>query len=171
MESPEKGEYDAQQIEAKWRHVWAETAVYRTPAEPHGRTTYCLEFFPYPSGEGLSVGHGRNYVPTDVYARYRRMQGDAVLHPMGWDAFGLPAENAALKRGIHPAQWVRRNVAVMKKQKKPTSGYVISRTRMVVTGIAILRADLTIWPKILTIVHMSRSESGAIIWLLAKKVS
>ncbi len=109
--------YDPRQIEARWRRRWAKEATYRTPEpEPRSRgdgrgdhrTYYCLDFFPYPSGAGLSVGHGRNYVPSDVLARYHRMRGEAVLHPMGWDAFGLPAENEAIKQGIHPAESTRR---------------------------------------------------------------
>jgi leucyl-tRNA synthetase len=116
MDQAQGSEYNAQQIEAKWRQVWAETAIYRTPHNPQGSTFYCLEFFPYPSGAGLSVGHGRNYVPTDVFSRYRRMRGDAVLHPMGWDAFGLPAENEAIKRGVHPRETTRRYAANYRRQ-------------------------------------------------------
>jgi leucyl-tRNA synthetase len=122
--------YDPQAIEARWQRRWAETGIYRTPdpttqppdpslhsGQAHPTTTfYCLDFFPYPSGEGLSVGHGRNYVPTDVISRYHRMQGDAVLHPMGWDAFGLPAENAAIKKGIHPRQTTARYAANYRRQ-------------------------------------------------------
>jgi leucyl-tRNA synthetase len=96
--------YRPQFIEAKWQRRWTETGLDRTP-DPQGRKTfYCLDFFPYPSGYGLSVGHGRNYVPTDVISRYRRMRGDAVLHPMGWDAFGLPAENVAIAQNVHPRE-------------------------------------------------------------------
>lgn len=96
--------YNHHAIEAKWRQHWSETDLYNTPTaeENPGQTFYCLDFFPYPSGAGLSVGHGRNYIPTDIISRYHRMQGHAVMHPMGWDAFGLPAENEAIKRGIHP---------------------------------------------------------------------
>jgi leucyl-tRNA synthetase len=110
---------DPAAIEDKWRQHWAETGLYRTPTmEPDSgrRKFYCLDFFPYPSGNGLSVGHGRNYVPSDVIARYHRMRGDAVLHPMGWDAFGLPAENEAIKRGIAPQETTRRYAANYRRQ-------------------------------------------------------
>ena len=103
-------------IEPKWQKRWAATQLYRTPA-PDGRPTfYCLDFFPYPSGAGLSVGHCRNYVPTDVISRYHRMQGSAVLHPMGWDAFGLPAENEAMDKEIHPRESTRRYAANYRRQ-------------------------------------------------------
>ncbi len=91
------------EIDPKWRQRWAAQDLYRTP-EPSDRPTfYCLDFFPYPSGDGISVGHLRNYVPDDVVARVMRMRGCDVLHPMGWDAFGLPTENAAIETGRHPA--------------------------------------------------------------------
>ncbi len=115
-------EYNPQAVEARWQQRWAETAIYRTsgPADydppDYPAKFYCLEFFPYPSGAGLSVGHGRNYVPTDVISRYRRMRGDAVLHPMGWDAFGLPAENEAIKRGVHPRETTTRYAANYRRQ-------------------------------------------------------
>ncbi len=96
--------YDYESIESRWRDRWMRDESAGTPVPVEGQQTfYCLDFFPYPSGAGLSVGHGRNYVPSDVISRYHRMRGDAVLHPMGWDAFGLPAENEAIARGTHPA--------------------------------------------------------------------
>ncbi len=108
--------YKARKIEVKWQRRWAETGLYRTPS-PQGRQTYyCLDFFPYPSGSGLSVGHGRNYIPTDVISRYHRMQGDAVLHPTGWDAFGLPAENVAISDGVHPREITRRFSKTYRRQ-------------------------------------------------------
>jgi leucyl-tRNA synthetase len=109
-------EYNPQAIEARWQQRWAETRVYRTPQNPRAPTFYCLDFFPYPSGAGLSVGHGRNYVPSDVISRYYRMKGNAVLHPMGWDAFGLPAENEAIKKGIHPRETTARYAANYRRQ-------------------------------------------------------
>ncbi len=108
--------YHPHDIEAKWQRQWAEDALYRTPEENDRPTFYCLDFFPYPSGAGLSVGHCRNYVPTDVISRYQRMKGYAVLHPMGWDAFGLPAENEAINQGIHPRASTRRYAANYKRQ-------------------------------------------------------
>jgi len=108
--------YDPHAIEAKWQRRWADASLYRTP-EADGRPTfYCLDFFPYPSGAGLSVGHCRNYVPTDVISRYHRMKGCAVLHPMGWDAFGLPAENEAIDKGVHPRDSTARYAANYKRQ-------------------------------------------------------
>jgi len=108
--------YAPQAIEASWQERWTETGIYLTPKPRDRQTFYCLDFFPYPSGDGLSVGHGRNYVPTDVISRYHRMRGDAVLHPMGWDAFGLPAENEAIKRGTHPRQTTTRYAANYRRQ-------------------------------------------------------
>lgn len=95
-------EFDPVAIDAKWRRRWATQQLYRTP-DPSARPTfYCLDFFPYPSGDGISVGHLRNYIPSDVVARVMRMRGYDVLRPMGWDAFGLPTENAAIETGRHP---------------------------------------------------------------------
>ena len=103
-------------LEAKWRPRWQAEDLYRTGDDPAKPRTYILDYFPYPSGDGLSVGHCRNYVPTCVSARFARMRGLNVLHPMGWDAFGLPAENYAIAHGVHPAETTRRFAANYKRQ-------------------------------------------------------
>ncbi|MGK7929039.1 MAG: leucine--tRNA ligase [Spirulina sp.] len=109
--------YNAAEIESKWQQTWAEMGIDRTPEDPKKPKFYALSMFPYPSGN-LHMGHVRNYVITDVIARLKRMQGYRVLHPMGWDAFGLPAENAAIDRGIPPSKWTYENIAQMREQLK-----------------------------------------------------
>jgi leucyl-tRNA synthetase len=108
--------YEPKEIEARWQRVWRERDAHRTPDTSDKPKFYCLDFFPYPSGDGLSVGHCRNYVPTDAVSRYKRMRGFNVLHPMGWDAFGLPAENYAIKQGVHPRIATEANIATYKRQ-------------------------------------------------------
>ena len=107
--------YPHAEIEAKWQERWARDGLMRCDLSAQDRKFYCLMMFPYPSGE-LHVGHGRNYVIGDSLARFKMMEGREVLAPMGWDAFGLPAENAAIQRDIHPATWTRDNIARMKQQ-------------------------------------------------------
>ncbi|HXD69076.1 MAG TPA: class I tRNA ligase family protein [Gaiellales bacterium] len=104
-ERPEDG-YDPGAFEAGWQERWRAEGAFRADDRSERPPLYLLEFFPYPSGAGLSVGHCRNYVPADIYCRMKRMQGFEVLHPMGWDAFGQPAENEAIRRGRHPAAMV-----------------------------------------------------------------
>jgi leucyl-tRNA synthetase len=110
--------YDPKKIEPFWRSRCEQTGLYSTPADRGRPKFYLLEMFPYPSGDGLSVGHLHNYVPCDVIGRFKRMTGFNVLHAMGWDAFGLPAENEALLKGLHPKETVPRYAANFKRQLK-----------------------------------------------------
>ncbi|HIV64679.1 MAG TPA: leucine--tRNA ligase [Candidatus Mailhella excrementigallinarum] len=107
--------YDPQSIEEKWQKLWAERRIFACEPDSSRPKYYVLEMFPYPSGN-IHMGHVRNYSIGDVVARFRRMQGYNVLHPMGWDAFGLPAENAAIKHNIHPAKWTYANIDNMRAQ-------------------------------------------------------
>lgn len=109
-------QYDFKQIESKWQAEWAKENLYRADDKTKPNY-YCLEMFPYPSGN-LHMGHVRNYSIGDVIARFKTMHGYNVLHPMGWDSFGLPAENAAIKHGVPPAKWTKENIANMKRQFK-----------------------------------------------------
>lgn len=108
--------YDPQKIEPKWQEMWEKTGIYKN--YERDKKFYALDMFPYPSGAGLHVGHPKGYIATDVVSRYKLLQGFSVLHPMGWDAFGLPAENYAIENKIHPKLAVEKNIATFKKQLK-----------------------------------------------------
>jgi leucyl-tRNA synthetase len=110
--------YNFKDVEKKWQQHWNNHPYGVVDSKNTGKKYYCLDMFPYPSGSGLHVGHWRGYVLSDVYARMKVLQGYNVMHPMGWDAFGLPAENAAIKEGAHPKIATDRNVAIFKKQLK-----------------------------------------------------
>ncbi len=109
--------YDPKTIEAKWQKVWEDSGLFKVREDPGREKYYLLEMFPYPSGK-IHMGHVRNYTIGDVVARYKRMRGFNVLHPMGWDAFGMPAENAAIANNTHPARWTHQNIDNMRAQLK-----------------------------------------------------
>jgi leucyl-tRNA synthetase len=119
--------YDAREIEPKWQRAWDEDGLFRAERDPGRPKYYVLEMFPYPSGR-IHIGHTRNYTMGDVIARYRLACGFNVLHPMGFDAFGMPAENAAIEKGVHPAAWTYQNIATMRAQMQPM-GFSIDWSR------------------------------------------
>ncbi|MBN9142825.1 MULTISPECIES: leucine--tRNA ligase [unclassified Novosphingobium] len=123
--------FDSSVADGKWQRVWDEKQSFRADDKSAKPRSYVLEMFPYPSGR-IHIGHVRNYTMGDVLARYKKMQGFEVLHPMGWDAFGMPAENAAMEKGVHPGGWTRDNIANMKAQLKRL-GFALDWSREIAT--------------------------------------
>src|SRR5262245_33805182 len=172
-------DYLFSEIEPRWQQRWAEARTFEVTEDPARTKFYCLEMLPYPSGD-IHVGHVRNYCITDVVARYKRMRGFNVLHPIGWDALGLPAENAAIKRGVHPEKWTRENIAQMKRQlQRMGFSYPWSREiatcdaeyyqwnqwfflRMLERGIAYRAKSAVNWcPNCKTVLANEQAEGGA----------
>ena len=171
-------DYDFTGIESRWQRRWSEAGTFEVTENPSRPKYYCLEMLPYPSGD-IHVGHVRNYCITDVIARYKRMRGYNVLHPIGWDALGLPAENAAIKRGVHPEKWTRDNIDGMRRQLQRLGfSYPWSREiatcdpeyyrwnqwfflRMLERGIAYRSKAAVNWcPSCLTVLANEQSEGG-----------
>ena len=123
--------FNPAQADARWQAAWDEAESFKAGTREGAPKSYVLEMFPYPSGR-IHIGHVRNYSMGDVLARFRRMQGHDVLHPMGWDAFGMPAENAAMEKGVHPGDWTRANIAAMKAQLKRL-GFALDWSRELAT--------------------------------------
>src|SRR5574339_294428 len=109
-------EYNFSAIEKKWQEYWKEKDAYKVSDDQSKPKYYVLDMFPYPSGAGLHVGHPLGYIASDIYARYKRLQGFNVLHPMGYDSFGLPAEQYAIQTGQHPEKTTRENIARYRDQ-------------------------------------------------------
>ncbi len=170
--------YPVHEIEARWQRVWEERKQFQVTEDPGRPKFYCLEMFPYPSGR-IHMGHVRVYAIGDVLARYKWMRGFNVLHPMGWDAFGLPAENAAIEHGVHPAVWTHENIAYMRSQlRKLGTSYDWSREittcdpdyyrweqlvfiRMFERGLAYRRRSTVNWcPSCQTVLANEQVEAG-----------
>src|SRR5215471_3533704 len=118
MSEPVREGYDPAVIEPKWQRHWEAHKTFRAERHPGRPKKYILDMFPYPSGAGLHVGHPEGYTATDILSRYKRMQGFHVLHPMGWDAFGLPAEQYAVEKNVHPRITTQQNIATFRRQIK-----------------------------------------------------
>ncbi|MBN1880157.1 leucine--tRNA ligase [bacterium] len=180
--------YSFGEIEKRWQAIWAERGVFECHEDEGKQKFYCLEMYPYPSGK-LHMGHVRNYAIGDAIARFKLMNGFSVMHPMGWDAFGLPAENAAIERGIHPAKWTYANIDNMRDQFKRI-GYSFDWSREVATcdpsyyrwcqwlflqmlkkGIAYRKTTDVNWcESCRTVLANEQVESGNVCWRCGKEV-
>ncbi len=113
-----EAKFNFKEIDEKWQKIWAKESLYKAIENSEKKKFYILDMFPYPSAEGLHVGHPKGYIASDIIARKKLMENYSVLHPMGWDAFGLPTENYAIKMKIHPQTATERNIANFRRQMK-----------------------------------------------------
>src|SRR3990172_1431035 len=125
--------YDHRKIEKKWQKFWEDNKTFKAAEDPNKEKYYILDMFPYPSGAGLHVGHVTGYTATDIIARYMRTKGYNVLHPMGWDSFGLPAEQYAIRTGTHPAKTTEENINTYRRQLK-SLGFSYDWSREIATS-------------------------------------
>ena len=166
MSSDRRKPYPFDQIEPKWQAIWDERQLFHAPNpgekgfDPAKPKFYVLDMFPYPSGAGLHVGHPEGYTATDIVARYKRLRGFNVLHPMGWDAFGLPAEQYAIKTGQHPAITTRENVAKFKSQLKRIGFSYDWQREINTTDPTLLQMDAVDFPADLQLLVQSGDKSG-----------
>ena len=166
MSSDRRKPYPFDQIEPKWQAIWDERQLFHAPNpgekgfDPAKPKFYVLDMFPYPSGAGLHVGHPEGYTATDIVARYKRLRGFNVLHPMGWDAFGLPAEQYAIKTGQHPAITTRENVAKFKSQLKRIGFSYDWQREINTTDPTLLQMDAVDFPADLQLLVQPGDESG-----------
>ena len=130
-----KKKYEHQKIEKKWQKYWEENKTFEVKKDSDKSKFYVLDMFPYPSGAGLHVGHVTGYTGTDIISRYMRQKGYNVLHPMGWDSFGLPAEQYAIRTGTHPAITTKKNIETYKRQLK-VLGFSYDWSRELATSAA-----------------------------------
>ena len=136
--------YNFKSIESKWQKFWEENKSFKTSNDKTKQKFYCLEMFPYPSGK-IHMGHVRNYTIGDVLARFKKLQGFNVLHPMGWDSFGMPAENAARQNNLDPKHWTEQNISIMKNQLKKLGLSINGLRAMKLQAILNFQVDLKIF--------------------------
>ena len=133
-------EYNFKEVESKWQKYWTENSIFTVDIDLEKPKFYCLDMFPYPSGAGLHVGHPLGYIATDIVSRYKRLKGFNVLHPMGFDSFGLPAEQYAIETGQHPSVTTRKNIKRYKEQLK-SLGFSYDWSREIRTSDPFLQMD------------------------------
>ena len=158
-------EYNFREIEKKWQQKWVDNKTYKVVEDESKQKFYVLNMFPYPSGAGLHVGHPLGYIASDIYARYKRLQGFNVLNPMGYDAYGLPAEQYAIQTGQHPAVTTAANIARYREQLDKIGFSFVPANRAIITG----HSGLSRRCSTASIAIPARRHSQSANWLLISK--